>query len=215
MWKISLKKIRGTITSHIRSWSWWIQVENLTRIHIYIQTYCSSSLWDLNKTFSSVFFLLLVFLYTCYIHISTNPTHDIAPIAHSTPLNNITLSLLHKKSTQQGLVGVGGRCAGPRVDLPLHCYLLLRHKGTPGRAAPGRKARQRMSQLKLHREEEPHLSSMTTLSPMNTIYATGSLFSNRPPLVPSSLPHALPTITGTLLVFCVLPHLFPPLFLIG
>lgn len=109
-------------------------------------------------------------------------------------------------------MGVGGRCAGPRVDLPLHCYLLLRHKGTPGRAAPGRKARQRMSQLKLHREEEAHLSSMTTLSPMNTIYATGSLFSNPPPLVPSSLPHALPTITGTLLVFCVLLHLFSPSF---
>lgn len=78
-------------------------------------------------------------------------------------------------------MGEGGRGVGLRVDLPLHCYLLLRHKGAPWRAASGRKARRRMSQLELHREEDPRLSPMTTLSSMNTIYATGSLFSNRPP----------------------------------
>lgn len=38
-----------------------------------------------------------------------------------------------------------------------------------------------MSPLDHHREEDPCLSPMTTLSSMNTIYATGSLFSNRPP----------------------------------
>lgn len=74
-----------------------------------------------------------------------------------------------------------------------------------------------MSRLELHREEDPRLSPMTTLSSMNTIYATGSLFSNRPPHGPSSSPRALATFTGTLLVFCVLPHpflsLFPPFFL--
>lgn len=40
-----------------------------------------------------------------------------------------------------------------------------------------------MSQLGQHREEVSCLSPMTTLSSMNTIYATGSLFSNRPPPV--------------------------------
>lgn len=38
-----------------------------------------------------------------------------------------------------------------------------------------------MSQLLLLRGEDSRLSSMTTLSSMNTIYATGSLFSNGPP----------------------------------
>lgn len=38
-----------------------------------------------------------------------------------------------------------------------------------------------MSQLELNREEDPRLFPMTTLSSMNTIYATGSLFSNRTP----------------------------------
>lgn len=85
------------------------------------------------------------------------------------------------RNTQQGSMGEGGSCAGPRVDLPLHSYLLLGHKGAPWRAASGRKARRRMSQLELHREEDSHLSPMTTLSSMNTIYAAGSLFSNRPP----------------------------------
>lgn len=88
---------------------------------------------------------------------------------------------LAQRNTQQGSVGEGGTCVCLRVDLPLHCYLLLGHKGAPWRAASGRKARRRMSQLELHREEDPRLSSMTTLSSMNTIYATGSLFSNRPP----------------------------------
>lgn len=85
------------------------------------------------------------------------------------------------RNTQQGSMGEGGSCAGPRVDLPLHSYLLLGHKGAPWRAASGRKARRRMSQLELHREEDSRLSPMTTLSSMNTIYAAGSLFSNRPP----------------------------------
>lgn len=101
------------------------------------------------------------------------------PLRH-THMHSITLSLTHR-NTQQGSVGEGGSCVGPRIDLPLHCYLLLRHKGAPWRAVSGRKARRRMSQLKLHREEDPRLSSMTTLSSMNTIYTTGSLFSNRPP----------------------------------
>lgn len=86
-----------------------------------------------------------------------------------------------QRNTQQGSVGEGDSCVGLRVDLPLHRYLLLGHKGAPWRAALGRKARRRMSQLQIHREEDPCLSSMTTLSSMNTIYATGSLFSNRPP----------------------------------
>lgn len=90
----------------------------------------------------------------------------------------------HTRNTQQGSAREGGSSVGPRVDLPLHCYLLLRHKGAPWRATSGRKARRRMSQLELHREEDPRLSSMTTLSSMNTIYATGSLFSNRPPCSP-------------------------------
>lgn len=117
-----------------------------------------------------------------------------------------------QRNTQQGSVGEGGSCAGLRADLPLRCYLLLRHKGAPRQSTWGRKARQRMSQLELHREEDPRLSSMTTLSSMNTIYATGSLFSNRPP-VPSSSPRALITFTGTLLVLCVLPHPFLSPFL--
>lgn len=116
-------------------------------------------------------------------------------------------------------MGEGGSCVSPRVDLPLHCYLLLGHKGAPWRATTGRKARRRMSRLELHREEDPRLSPMTTLSSMNTIYAMGSLFSNRPPHGPSSSPRTLATFTGTLLVFCVLPHpflsLFPPFFFTG
>lgn len=99
----------------------------------------------------------------------------------------------HTRNTQQGSAREGGSSVGPRVDLPLHCYLLLRHKGAPWRATSGRKARRRMSQLELHREEDPRLSSMTTLSSMNTIYATGSLFSNRPPPVPPSSPRVLAT----------------------
>lgn len=38
-----------------------------------------------------------------------------------------------------------------------------------------------MSQLELHREEDLRLFPMTTLSSMNTIYATGSPLSNRTP----------------------------------
>lgn len=121
-----------------------------------------------------------------------------------THMHNITLSL--ERSTQQGSVGEGGSCVGLRVDLPLHCYLLLWHKGAPWRAASGRKARRRMSQLELHREEDSRLSPMTTLSSMNTIYATGSLFSNRPPHGSSPSLRTLATFTGTLLVPCVLPH---------
>lgn len=120
--------------------------------------------------------------------------------------------LLLERNTQQGSAGEGGSRVGPRVDLPLHCYLLLGHKRAPWRAASGRKARRRMNQLEPHREEEPHLSPMTILSSMNTIYATGSLFSNRPPYGPSSSPRTPATFTGTLLVFCVLPHLFLSLF---
>lgn len=86
-----------------------------------------------------------------------------------------------EKNAQRGSLGEGGSCVGPRVDLPVHCYLLLRHKGAPWRGASGRKARRRMSQLELNREEDPRLFPMTTLSSMNTIYATGSLFSNRTP----------------------------------
>lgn len=96
-------------------------------------------------------------------------------------MHNITLSLLHREALSRGQWEQGGSCVGLRVDLPLHRYLLLGHKGAPWRAASGRKARRRMSQLQIHREEDPRLSSMTTLSSMNTIYATGSLFSNRPP----------------------------------
>lgn len=91
------------------------------------------------------------------------------------------------RNSQQGSSGEGAFGAGPRFDLPLSCYLLLWHKGTPRRAASDRKARRRMSQPELHREEGPLLSSMTTLSSMNTIYTTGSLFSNRPPSLTSSL----------------------------
>lgn len=127
-----------------------------------------------------------------------------------THMHNITLSL--ERSTQQGSVEEGGSCVGLRVDLPLHCYLLLRHKGAPWRAASGRKARRRMSQLELHREEDSRLSPMTTLSSMNTIYATGSLFSNRPPNGPPSSLRTLATFTGTLLVLCVLPHPILSLF---
>lgn len=47
-------------------------------------------------------------------------------------------------------------------------------------------ASQRMSQLKLRREEDPRLSSMSTLSSMNTVYATGSLSSNRTTPPPST-----------------------------
>lgn len=46
---------------------------------------------------------------------------------------------------------------------------------------------------------------------MNTVYATGSLFSNSPP-IPSSLPRTLATFTGTLLVLYILPHPFSPSF---
>lgn len=88
---------------------------------------------------------------------------------------------LAQRNTQRGSVGEGGSCVGLRVDLPVYCYLLVRHKEAPWWAASGRKARRRMSQFELHREEDPRLSPMTTLSSMNTIYATGSLFSNRPP----------------------------------
>lgn len=137
-------------------------------------------------------------------------------LQRQTHMHNITLSL--ERNAQQGSAGEGGSCVGPRVDLPLHCYLLLRHKGALWRAASGRKARRRMSRLELHREEDPRLSPMTTLSSMNTIYATGSVFSNRPPPPPdgaSSSPRALATFTGTLLVFCVLILFFlsfPPFF---
>lgn len=96
-------------------------------------------------------------------------------------MHNITLSLLLRETLSRGQWEKRVACVGPRVDLPLHCYLLLRHKGAPWWAASGRKARRRMSQLELRREEDPRLSPMTTLSSMNTIYATGSLFSNRPP----------------------------------
>lgn len=78
-----------------------------------------------------------------------------------------------------GQLGEGGSYVGPRVDLPVHRYLLLRHNGAPWRVASGRKARRRMSQLELHREEDLRLFPMTTLSSMNTIYATGSPLSNR------------------------------------
>lgn len=97
-----------------------------------------------------------------------------------------TFTLAQRKS-QQGSAGQGDCGAGPGFDLPLHCYLLLQHKGAPWRAALSKKkkkARQRMIQLKLCGEEDPHLSSMGNLSSMNTIYATGSLFSKRPPLLP-------------------------------
>lgn len=61
-----------------------------------------------------------------------------------------------------------------------------------------------MSQLHLLRGEDSRLSSMTTLSSMNTIYATGSLFSDGPPSKgPSSLPRALATFTGNLLLLYV------------
>lgn len=93
----------------------------------------------------------------------------------------LTITLSLQRNAQRGSLGEGGSCVGPRVDLPVHCYLLLRHKGAPWRGASGRKARRRMSQLKLNREEDPRLFPMTTLSSMNTIYATGSLFSNRTP----------------------------------
>lgn len=49
-----------------------------------------------------------------------------------THMHNITLSLLHSRNTQQGSAGEGGSCVGPRVDLPLHCYLLLGTKGPLG-----------------------------------------------------------------------------------
>lgn len=127
-------------------------------------------------------------------------------------MHNITLSLLLRETLSRGQWEKRVACVGPRVDLPLHCYLLLRHKGAPWWAASGRKARRRMSQLELRREEDPRLSPMTTLSSMNTIYATGSLFSNRPPPGPSSSPRALATFTGNLLVSCVLPHPFLSLF---
>lgn len=128
-------------------------------------------------------------------------------LEHQTNTHNILRSL--ERNTQRGSVGEKGSRAGPRVDLPLHRYLLLQHKRAPRRATSGRKARRRMSQLHLLRGEDCRLSSMTTLSSMNTIYATGSLFSNGPPSKgPSSLPRALATFTGNLLLLCVLSHLF-------
>lgn len=73
-------------------------------------------------------------------------------------------------------------------------------------------ASQRMSQLQLSREEDPHLSSMTTLSSMNTVYATGSLSSNRTPtpkpLQPPACTTTITSFTGTLLIFYVLSHPF-------
>lgn len=140
-------------------------------------------------------------------------------LQRQTHMHNITLSL--ERNAQQGSAGEGGSCVGPRVDLPLHCYLLLRHKGAPWRAASGRKARRRMSRLELHREEDPRLSPMTTLSSMNTIYATGSLFSNRPPprlpMVPLLHLALSPHSQGPFLssVFCLILFFlsFPPFFL--
>lgn len=38
-----------------------------------------------------------------------------------------------QRNAQQGSVGEGATCVGPRVDLPLHCYLLFRHKGASWR----------------------------------------------------------------------------------
>lgn len=64
---------------------------------------------------------------------------------------------LANRNTQQGSARKGGSCVGPKVDLPLHCYLLLGHKGAPWRAASGRKASLRMSQLQLHIEEDPRI----------------------------------------------------------
>lgn len=104
MWKISLKKIRGTITSHIRSWSWWIQVENLTRIHIYMQTYCSSSLWDLNKTFSSVFFTFSILIYLLYTYIYKSYTWYRSYCTFHTPEQYYTFTLAQKKHS----AGVSG-----------------------------------------------------------------------------------------------------------
>lgn len=138
-------------------------------------------------------------------------------LQRQTHMHNITLSL--ERNAQQGSAGEGGSCVGPRVDLPLHCYLLLRHKGAPWRAASGRKARRRMSRLELHREEDPRLSPMTTLSSMNTIYATGSLFSNRPPRLPmvpllhlALSPHSQGPFLSS--VFCLILFFlsFPPFF---
>lgn len=100
-------------------------------------------------------------------------------LEHQTNAHNILRPL--ERNSQRGSVGEKGSRAGPRVDLPLHGYLLLQHKRAPRRATSGKKARWRMSQRHLLRGEDPCLSSMTTLSSMNTIYAAGSLLSNGPP----------------------------------
>jgi len=131
--------------------------------------------------------------------------HDLFPPTSHAPAQYYTFTLAQRKS-QQGSVGEGRCGAGPGAYLPLHCYLLLLHKETPWRAASRRKARQRMSQLELRREEDQCLSSMTTLSSMNTIYATGSLFSNRPPLFRLLCPALSPHSQGPFLssVFCLI-----------
>lgn len=119
-----------------------------------------------------------------------------------TLVHNITLLLMQRKS-QQGSAGERGFLvrAGSRPATSLL-------PAASAQRSPS--ASQRMSQLQLRREEDPRLSSMTTLSSMNTVYATGSLSSNRTP-PPRTLQPPTSTITsftGTLLIFYVLSHPF-------
>lgn len=114
-----------------------------------------------------------------------------------------------------GQLGEGGSCVGPRVDLPVHRYLLLRHKGAP---------------CESRREEKPggEWVSSSSTEKKTSVYSPWPLchpwilFTPREVLSPiepprhgpPSLPRTLATFIGTLLVLCDLPHPFiPPLFL--
>lgn len=105
MWKISLKKIRGTITSHIRSWSWWIQVENLTRIHIYIYKHTAVQAFEISIKLSQVFFFTFsILIYLLYTYIYKSYAWYRSYCTFHTPEQYYTFTLAQKKHS----AGVSG-----------------------------------------------------------------------------------------------------------